>query len=125
MGQVEEFEPLPKGIYEFRLSDWEYIEESESSGEPFIKLEFTCEEDEYENRKAFLNHSLQAKALFALKRTLKALGADAETLSGEWDTDEVMPELVGNTCRLNLDVEEYEGSEVNRVKRVLPAEVAV
>lgn len=125
LGAVEEFEPIPDGTYEFILTAWEYVEESETSGEPYLKLEFTGDEGEAEGRKAWQNHSCQSKALWALKRTLRTLGADPEALSGEFDTDDLMPDLVGNPCRLRIVQEDYEGQTVNKIKRILPSAVAV
>lgn len=124
-GQVQEFEPVPQGTYDAVVSAAEYIEESETSGEPFVKFEFTIDDTEFAGRKVFRNHSCQPQALWALKRTLRALGVDDETLDGTWETEDVLPDIVGNPCRIRVGMREFEGREVNEISRISPSEARV
>lgn len=125
MGQAPDYEPIPAGWYDCVLSEWEYVEESESSGEPYIKWTFAVDEGEHEGAKLFRNSSCQVKALPYLKRILLALGADPDEVSGEFDTDEIIPDLVGNPCRIKVGIRDYEGSPTNEVQRVTASTVSV
>ena len=124
-GVSDGFEVIPEGIYDAHLEDWDYVEQSQSSGKPFLKLEFICDDPDYEGRKFWRNHSAQPQALWALKRTLVRLGADPEDLADEVDLDDIMPNLVGAQCRLDITVEEYNGEDRNQVKDVLQSGVTV
>lgn len=123
MGQAEIYEAIPAGTYDAHLSAWEWIsvEDSTNAKDPYLKLEFTIDEGEYANRKLWRNFSAAPKALVYMKKALIALGADAGDVAESFDTDEVMPDLVGNACRLKVDTREYEEELQNEVKRVLPA----
>lgn len=121
MSQAESYEPVPVATYEVALDEWEYVEESASSGEPFVKLVFAIDDGgEYDGRKLFWNRSCQLKSLRYLKKALVTLGADEEEISADFDIEDVMPDLVGNRCRAVVGIREYEGDEVNEVKRILP-----
>lgn len=124
-GEVQEFEPIPQGTYDAVVSAAEYVEESESSGEPFVKFEFTVDEGEFSGRKLFLNRSCQPQALWSLKRTLRVLGVEDGVLDNEWDTEEVLPDIIGNPCRIRVGMKEYMGEERNEVVRISPAEARV
>lgn len=117
--QVEDFKPLPSGIYQCRLSGWKFEAAAKSSGQPFYALEFTVDEGEYQNRKLFRNQSLQPNSLWALKQTLMRLGAKETDFADDKDLDEVVASVVGNECRLDVDQREYEGTMRNNVKSVL------
>jgi hypothetical protein len=125
MGQAETFEPIPAGTYDASLTDWEWIpadEVKQGKGEyGYVKMEFTIESGEYEGRKQWRNFSAAPKALGYLKRTLVALKADPENISGSFDTEDVMPDLVGNSCRIRVSMGEFEGEANNSLDRVMPA----
>jgi hypothetical protein len=125
MGEMEEFEPIPAGTYPADLSAWEYFEESKSSSEPYIKMEFTLNAGDFEGRKFWRNFSCQPKALRYLKKALVSLGAEDGDISGEWDTEDVLPDLIGNSCLLVIGESTYEGEVTNEVKRILSERVAV
>lgn len=125
MGQAESFDAIPAGTYDASLTDWEFVDAADvKSGKSeygYVKMEFTIEDGEFEGRKQWRNYSVAPKALGYLKRTLVALGADPEEVSGKLDTDEIMPDLVGNNCRIKVSVGEFEGEANNSVDRVLAA----
>lgn len=124
MGQAEVYEAIPAATYDAALSAWEDVAAEDVKGGKgeygYMKLEFTIEDGEFEGRKQWRNYSYSPKALGYLKKALINLGADAEDISGSFDPEEVMPDLVGNTCRIVVTEEEYEGEATNSVKRVLP-----
>lgn len=123
MGEAPDYEPIPAGWYDCVLSDWEWVEESQTSGEPYIKFEFAVDEGEFEGRKLWRNSSVQTKALPYLKKLLLALGADADDVGGEFDADDLIPDLVGNPCRIKVKMREYEGEEQNEIERITAAQV--
>jgi hypothetical protein len=120
-GQVQEFEPIAAGTYNATFTEFENIEASKTSGEPYIKFTFTGDEGEAEGRKFWANKSLNTKALWALKRDLIAMGADPEDVTGVFDTDDILPDLVGNEVRLKVLLDEYEGEPNNKIDRILKA----
>lgn len=123
LGQVEEFEAVPAATYEVTLSKWEYVEETGDHG-AYVKLEFTIDDGEYEGRKLWRNLSAKPDALIYMKKALVALGAEEEDISGEFDTDDVFPDLIGNSCAVVVTVKDYEGEPQNEVKRIVASRVA-
>lgn len=125
MGNAEDFVILPKGTYPFTLDAWEWVDaEDVGDGDGdygMLKLTFKYdgEESEYQNAKQFVNHSESPKSLKYMKRTLIALGAEDGDLSGSFDLDEIMPDLLHNPCQLVIDIGDYNGEPKNDVKRVV------
>lgn len=125
MGNVQDFEPMPKGTYPFKVAELEWIdaEDNASGGEyGYIRcvFEYDGEESEYQNRKQFRNLSESPKALPYMKKGLIAMGADAETVSSRFDPEELFEDLVGNPVRLRIVVSDNEGEPTNEVKGILP-----
>ena len=83
-----------------------------SSGEPYLNWEFTVQDGEHAGRKCWTITSLQAHALFALKRLLKAVGVDSE---GTVDFDPAS--VIGEQLRVTIAHEEYDGEDRVRVTR--------
>ena len=114
-------EPLVAAVYAAIFTGYK-IDEAKSSGQMKCQLEFTLEDEEVSGRKVWATHSLQSQSLFALKRSMVAIGADPVELSGPVDLDEVLTDLVGSSCRLDISLGEYEGRPNNKVDRVLEVE---
>lgn len=124
MSEATVYAAIEPGTYEAVLDEWEYVEEAASSGNPYVKMTFAISEGEYEGRKLFRNFSAMPDALGYMKRALVALGAEAEAVSQDFDTDDILPDLMGNPCRIVVRKREYEGEDQNDVSRVLPPEAA-
>ena len=127
--EVRTFEPIPRGRYLAKLSAAEFVPESKRSGEPGIAWEFTVNGGEYNNRKGFINSSLQAQSLWSAQRNLIALGMSKEEVDAlEWDTDEpetiqsTLNDLIGNDCVIMIRHEKYEGEVTQRIARVMAAD---
>lgn len=124
MSEATVFTAIEPATYDAVLDEWEYVEESAASGNPYVKMTFAISDGEYEGRKLFRNFSAMPEALGYMKRALVALGAEAEEVSQDFDTDDILPDLVGNPCRIVVTKREYEGEEQNDIRRVLPPEAA-
>lgn len=94
---VSTIEALPAGEYECLFSlGKEAVKASASGGQPTLYVEYLVKDT---NQKIFKSYSLQAKALWALKRDLIRVGADLEAMnSEEADLDEIVEGLVGYSC---------------------------
>ena len=120
-GVSDSFEPIPAGRYDAVLTGFK-LQKSKAGGD-YVSLEFTVDDPEFGGRKAWQNNSLQSQALWALKRNCISLGAEPDDLSGAVDIEEVLGDLVGNDCRLDLDIREYEGKQSNGITAVLATSV--
>lgn len=102
---------LPEGVYTVQVAK---VEEAVSSaGNPMIKVEFDVLEVEG-SRKLWDNFVLIDKSLWKMKEFLGALGFDTSS-SLEFD----IAELVGEVVQAKVIVEQYNGDDVNRVKKYL------
>ena len=129
LGQVEErtFDPLPAGTYEARMTGQE-LKDSQSSEYQYHSIEFTIDEGEYADRKLWDNYSLNPKSLFAMKRTLVALGAPQDDLSedSEKESEELWEDRIGEPCRLVVKQRTYTDPDTgekklqNDITKVLP-----
>lgn len=123
--QATELVALPEDTYDAILEAWEYHPKSKSSGKPYVGLKFVVQGGEHDGRSLFRNHSLEPKALWAFKRTLVRLGADGDELTESLDLEDLMPTLIGASCKLQVTQREYREDEdddpriVNDVKNVL------
>lgn len=107
---IKSFDPIPEGTYPAILEKYE--NKIDSSGADLILLTFQVSEGEHEGSKQFKNQSLKPQALWNLKKVCVALGSDPESFVGEFDTDDILNEIVGNECRIKVSVQktgDYEG----------------
>jgi len=118
-GVQDQAEAIPKGTYPATVFDMSA--DTSKNGNPIVRWEFKIDDDHpvAGNRHAWLINSMQPQALWALKRTLVALGANPGDLDSKVD---ITPEdYLGLPCRLVIGHEMYEGVIRSRVVRVLPA----
>ena len=118
---VESFEVLPTDIYPAVITN---IEEKtgKTSGQPYLNIEMTVSEGDYEGRKLFGMVSFSPKAAFKVKEFLIACGVDAEELGGNYDVE---PEdYIGTELIASVIVDQYEGKENNKVEAFLPLDDA-
>lgn len=92
---------------------------SKAANEPKFDFTFTLTEPEVEGRKVWRSASLQEQALWGTKEICIALGYDAQALSGKVDTDDIIAECTGKSCRLVLSEGIYNGKPSQSVDKVL------
>lgn len=108
------FTPLPAGVYHARLKDVQ-VRDSKSSDSQYWAWEFECVDDDYSNRRLWVNTSLLPQAQFKLKEVFTAFGVDADT-----DTDELIGEIVRlQVTETTIQAGEKKGQPTNEVKRVI------
>ena len=118
----EGFEPIPAGVYPIVVSSLKQSEEDGPSGYPYIILEMTVAEGEFENRKLWTNLSMSPKVAFKVKEFLLGVGVPEEDLGGEFEFDP--DEYEGATAAVAVKQESYEGVVRNRVTNFIPSEDA-
>lgn len=116
-------DPLPEATYSAVVEKALYVAQSQSSGNPTVALTWIVNDGEYEGRKLFRSYSCQPNALVFLKQVLVALGVDPAKLSTEIDIDDVLEDIIGAECNLEVTIGEYNGSPNNQVTKVKPAGV--
>lgn len=86
-GKSETLEPLPSGKYLVAVTDCDLEEikpggsgKPENVGKPMFVMEFTVQEGDYENRKAWSNVMLFDGALYSISQMLKAQGVDVKEI---------------------------------------------
>lgn len=113
---------IPEGVYDATFTEFKLIPESKASGQPYFRLTFTLQDEEYQGRKAYVNHSFTPEALWAFKRTLVRLGAEVDVLNDpDTEVDEVMSGLIGAPCRLVIINTTWQGKPVFQVQEVKEA----
>ena len=118
---VESFEVLPTDVYPVVITN---IEEKtgKTSGQPYLNIEMTVTEGEYEGRKLWGMVSFSPKAAFKVKEFLIACGVSTEDLGGNYDVE---PEdYIGTELMISVVVDQYEGRENNKVDAFLPSDSA-
>jgi hypothetical protein len=122
------FEALPAGRYRLKINDYEMREVKQDGklpkGTPMINWEFlvVCNaktgDEQYANRRLWMNSIIHERTLFNLKGLLRATGRFTdEDLAGELDfepEDVLGYEVIGVVAQ-----REYNGDMVNDVKRVV------
>ena len=113
--QEQSFEAIPKGTYRVVLDQLDY-QLSKSSGQPMWNARFTVTEGEYTNRKLFTFISFSEKALPGTKKVIRIL--KPELLDSAFDPKAVAEsgELIGIECRVRVGIQEYEGTDRNRIQ---------
>jgi hypothetical protein len=123
MSDVREgFEPIPAGVYPIVVSTLKQSEEDGPSGYPYIILEMTVANGDFENRKLWTNLSMSPKAAFKVKEFLLGVGVPEEDLGGEFEFDP--DEYEGATADVAVKQESYEGEPRSRVTHFIPSEDA-
>lgn len=107
-GDLDEFEPVPEGIYSCRVEDVE--EKQTAGGHPLWRLQFAITEGVHAGRFLWDNLVFSPKALGRSKHALEAFGVDA---SGTVDLS--AQSLVGYRCRLSVYITDWEGKQRNAV----------
>lgn len=130
-GVADGFEPIPEGDYLAKLKSWRWEPKTKSDPKVgMLVLVFVISDGDYEGRQLWSNKSAKPDALWAMKRALSRLGADADIIGDEdgFDVEDVMPDLVGNECVLRVTQYEYpedSGEFRNNVADILEADGAL
>ena len=107
---VADFEALQKGEYP-AVFTVDKIDNSKNTGQPTLYAEYLIQDT---NQKIFKAYSLQAKALWVLKRDLVRIGADIETMNSEnADLDDITAKLSGAACTVIVDEPHYYPVDAN------------
>jgi len=117
---VTEMEALPADSYLCMVE--EFSSGTSRNGNATMSITYTVQEpEEYANRKLRDTMSLQPQALFNLFNVMGALGEDVQKLkTGKF---QVIPEnYIGRTVVVSTRLEEYEGRERARIRRVQHAD---
>lgn len=109
---------LPEDTYLFEIKEVEYIEESASSGQPYLKFILAVADGEFSGTRAWDNFSLQPQSLWKLRGLMETLGMDI--VEGGMDIDP--KEFEGILVKADVIHEEYQGKQKHRVNAYMPAE---
>ncbi len=131
---VETFEVIPSARYQAIVTDGEIRVSGPNAkhvGSEYINWEFTIQEGEQEGRKQWTNTPFshgecdcddwKDGALFGLNNLL---AATEKWTTEELDSDEFdfeIDDVIGSSVTIIVIVEQYQGDEVNNIKRVKPA----
>lgn len=122
---IQNFDPIPADVYPAKLESYEN-KTAKTDGSANVNLVFVITEGEYEGRKQFLTRNLKPQSLWSFKATCVALGADPKLFAEEFDTDEILTDLIGEDCRIRVTLQtegQYAGK--NNIEEVLAATVSV
>lgn len=100
--QIKDLQPVAVGWYDATFDKYE-LKLSEKNNQ-YDACEFVSEIDG-EERRFFYNLTLTEKSLWKYKQVALALGADQAIFEGEFDTEDVLDELLGAPCRLKIGVQ--------------------
>lgn len=110
--EVQEFEPLPSGVYAVRITKVE--EKQKPGGEyPYLNWEMTVIDGEFADRKLWECTSFAPKALFKLKGLLECLDG-VELDSAELDFEP--QDYVGRELLVEVVVGQYNGKPTNSIE---------
>jgi hypothetical protein len=115
------FDPLPIGQYDARVTKADH--KVSQNGKTMFNVEFTVINGPHANRKVWNNFVVSPdspKALAFFFQHMKALGLTKEFFDGNPSEQTVAQNLLNKMCRLDLGHKEYNGSQQNEVKKVLP-----
>jgi hypothetical protein len=108
------FEPMPDGVYHFRLRDVDATRSGPKG--PYWSWEYECVEEPHVGRRQWNNTSLSEAAAFKMQETYKAFEVPLDT-----DTDD----MIGGIVRLQLSTRTIQapspraGEMTNQVEKVL------
>lgn len=100
---IKDFDPI-EGTFVCRLEKFENTKAKTDKSDN-VNMTFVVDEGEYAGRKLFVTKSLKPQALWSFKQICVAMGADPEAFAGQFDTDDILRELVGAECRIKASIQ--------------------
>lgn len=118
-GISTEFVPVEAGNYEAKFVHFENGISAAGNPKVIMRYEITEEGDAY-GRKLSAHRALTKEAMWSLNRDLLALGADPDDISGVFDTDELLPDLLNNDVIISVTLGEpnENGVQFNNIDEV-------
>lgn len=117
--ETNNFDPLPKGKYHVKPTDYELKEAGENAKNPgsqYFNWTLTVQDGQYAGRKVFTNTSLLPTALFSLKGMCEATGKWTKEQLDSDDFDFEPDEIIGSSIYAVVEVTTYNGDKVNNIK---------
>lgn len=115
---IQDFEALPEGVYSAVIEKVEYREPKEKGKAPYLNVEYTVSEGEFDGRKLWEVLSWAPKALFRMRDFFLAFGFEDGAYELDIDDESNLlmdPDLAGYAVELTVENEIYNKKEVNRV----------
>jgi hypothetical protein len=116
----EGYEPIPAGVYPVVITSLKQSEEDGPSGYPYIIVEMTISDGEFENRKLWTNLSMSPKAAFKVKEFCLSVGVPEEELATEFEFEP--DDYEGASLEVAVKQESYEGVMRNRITNFIVPE---
>jgi hypothetical protein len=104
-GVKTSFDLIPDGLYDGMFTAFENkkIKNGNNKGGDMVAHTYVITEDgEWKGRKLFKNYPLTEAALWSWKGDAITLGADADALETEIDTDDVLATVLNNSVKLKV-----------------------
>lgn len=111
---------VPEDDYIVQVDEVE-VRTSDDSGQDYLSFTFEISEGDHKGKKLYHNCSLQPQALFNLRGVLESLGMDVP--DGPMDLDPA--DLVGLSCSVAVQHEDYKGKTKARIVEFRPEETEV
>lgn len=111
---VENYALIDEGVYSVKILKAE--EGTTQNGDDMIKATFQILKGDFKGQNLFDNFPIVDKALWKLKQMLEACGKKAE---GKVAID--IAKLVGLTCKVNVEHEEYRSKERAKITEYISA----
>jgi hypothetical protein len=120
---IKDLPVLPNGWYDAKFDKYE-LKTAQETNNPYDACEFVFDytnptDGTVEERRAFYNMTITEKTMWRWKRDALSMGAPSSTFDGEFDTEDVLEDLLGNPVRLHIVIQtkgEYAGR--NQTKEI-------
>jgi hypothetical protein len=121
---IEEFEPLPKGVYPVVIESVELRESTQTPDSYYLNWTLIVTDGEYEGRKIWYTNGLTEKSMYYLHEQfldLAVIGEEDTELDLEIDEDTnflISPEVAGIGCLADVGTQVRNGKLQNAVNRL-------
>lgn len=101
--EKKEFEPLPEGVYHAEIKEAVF---EQTSNPPQVKWTFVITDDDYKNRRVWLNHRLNEKGMPFFKADISKLHMELKSFK---DLPEALEYMIGLRVEIYCKNSEYNG----------------